>query len=74
MLEAEPEVPARAKIATAAAFGLFLIVAFRLFSLTALGYVTMSWIYLVLALFFLCVCAYTIHTARRPLLRAQPDA
>ena len=73
-LEAETEVPARAKIATAAAFGLFLIVAFRLFSLTALGYVTMSWIYLVLALFFLCVCAYTIHTARRFLLRAQPDA
>jgi hypothetical protein len=73
-LEAETEVPARARIATAAAFGLFLIVAFRLFSLTALGYVTMSWIYLALALFFLCVCAYTIHTARRSLLRVQPDA
>lgn len=70
-LEAEKDVPAYAKVATAAAFGLFLIVAFRLFSPTAFGEVTMSWIYLVLALFFLGLCAHTIYAVRHPRPRVQ---
>jgi hypothetical protein len=72
-LEAAPELPAQTKVATSAAFGLFLIVAFRLFGLTALGHVTMTGIYLALALFFLGVCAYTIHTARPPKTRIHSD-
>jgi hypothetical protein len=67
-------VPARMKIAISTAFGLFLIVAFRLFGLTVLGYVAMTGIYLALAVFFLATCAYTIHTVhlRRPGARPGP--
>jgi hypothetical protein len=72
-LEAAPGLPAHTKVVTSAAFGLFLIVAFRLFGLTALGFATITGIYLALALFFLGVCAYTIHTARPPGLRVRPD-
>jgi hypothetical protein len=63
-LELERAVPPRMKVATSAAFGLFLILAFRLFGLTALSFANMTGIYLALALFFLGVCAYTIHAAR----------
>ena len=72
-LEIEPAVPASTKVATSAAFGLFLIVAFRLFGLTAIGFVTMTGIYLALALFFLGVCGYTIQTARPAQLRVGSD-
>jgi len=73
-LEADSAVPVRTKLVTSAAFGLFLIVAFRLFGLTALSFVTMTWIYLVLALFFLGVCGYTIATTRLSGLQVQSDS
>jgi hypothetical protein len=72
-LETDSAVPAHTKAVTSAAFGLFLIVAFRLFGLTALSSVTVTWIYLDLALFFLLVCGYTIYTARFPVVSANPS-